>query len=60
LRSSGFAPQVVAIEFDDVERLHEHATIVAPVSDALKQRDATVAARDCLAVDDARAGPQAR
>ena len=34
------ASQIVAIEFDDVECPHEHARIVAPVSDPVEQRDA--------------------
>jgi hypothetical protein len=50
-----FASQVVAVEFDDGERPH-----VAPVSNALKQRDAIIPTSDRLAIDDARAGAQTR
>ena len=35
----------IAVQFDDVERPHEHAGIMAPVADALEQRDAIVAVR---------------
>ena len=42
-----FAPQILAAK---------HAGIVSPVSDALKQRDAVIPARDCIAIDDAGAG----
>jgi hypothetical protein len=49
---------LLAIEFDDVECPHEDAGIVSPVSDALKQSDAIIPARDRLAIDDARAGAQ--
>ena len=43
-----------------LEGIEEHARIVAPVADALEQRDATIAARDRLAIEDARAGAQGR
>jgi hypothetical protein len=49
------APQIVAVEFEDVERPHEDADIVAPVSDPLEQRDAVITARDRLAIEDAGA-----
>jgi hypothetical protein len=54
------ASQIVAIEFDDVERPHEDARIVAPVSDPLEQRDAIFPARDRLAIDDAGRRAQPR
>jgi hypothetical protein len=56
----GIAPQVDAVKLDQVEGPHEHAGIVAPVSDPFEQRDAVLTARHRLAIDDARAGAQAR
>jgi len=46
------ASQIVAIEFDGVECPHEHARIVAPVSDPVEQRDAIIPAGDRLAIDE--------
>jgi hypothetical protein len=51
-----FAAQVVSVQLDQVERIQEHAAIVALIPDALEQRDAILAARDCLTIEDARAG----
>jgi len=53
--SQRVAPQVVAVQLDQVKGIEEHARVVVPVADALEARDAVLAARDCLAVDDARA-----
>jgi hypothetical protein len=46
--------QVLAVEFDKVEGIEEHARIMPPVADAVERRDAVLAARNRLAVDDAR------
>jgi hypothetical protein len=50
------APQIVAVEFDQVEGIEEHARVVALVPDAVERRDPVVTTGDCLAVDDA--GPR--
>jgi hypothetical protein len=47
------APQVVAIEFYQIERVEEHAPVVPAIADEIEARDAVVAAGDRLAVDDA-------
>jgi hypothetical protein len=54
------AAQVVPIQLDDVEGVHEDAVVVAPIAYALEQRDAVFPAGDCLAIEDARPGSQAR
>jgi hypothetical protein len=51
-----FAAQVVSVQLDQVERIQEHAAIVTLIPDALEQRDAILAARDCLTIEDALAG----
>jgi hypothetical protein len=53
-------PQVVAVEFDQVEGVEENAIIVVPVTDAVEARDAVLAAGDRFAVDDAGPGAQLR
>ena len=50
------APQIVAVEFDQVEGIEEHARVVALVPDAVERRDPVVTTGDRLAVDDA--GPR--
>ncbi len=46
------APQVVAVQLDQVERVQEHARVVPPVTNAVEARHALVSAGDRLAVDD--------
>jgi hypothetical protein len=53
------APQVVAVQFDQVEGVEEDARVVASVADAIEARHAVVAATHRLAVDDAGARAQA-
>jgi len=55
-RSSGSRRRSSPFQLDQVERIQEHAAIVALIPDALEQRDAILAARDCLTIEDARAG----
>jgi hypothetical protein len=47
------APQVVAVERDQVERVQEHARVVAAVADAIEARHPVVVADDGLSIDDA-------
>ena len=54
-RYEGLAPQVVAIQFDQIDGAQEHAVVVVAVSQSVEIRDAIVAASDRLAVDDDRA-----
>ena len=49
------ATQIVSVQLDEVKRPHEHRGIVVPVADVLEQCDAVLAARHCLAVEDAGA-----
>ena len=52
------APQVVAVQLDQVEGVQEDAGVVAAVADAVEARHAVVAAAHRLAVDDAGARAQ--
>src|SRR5262249_29066111 len=52
------ASQVITVEFDQIEREEEHARVVVPRADAIEARDAILAARHRLAVDDAGARAQ--
>jgi hypothetical protein len=56
------APQVVAVQLDEIEGIEKHAGVVPPVADAIKARHAVAAACDRLTVDDAgtRAQPRQR
>jgi hypothetical protein len=54
------APQVVAVERDQVERVREDIGVVPPVTDAVEARHAVVAAAHRLAVDDRGASAQPR
>jgi hypothetical protein len=47
------ASEIIPVQFDQVEGIEEHAIIIASVPDALKVRDAIVAAGDRLPIDDA-------
>src|SRR5262249_43421667 len=51
-------PKVVAIEFDEVERVEEYALIRALVTDEVERGNAVVIAGDSFAVDDAGARAQ--
>jgi hypothetical protein len=46
------APEVVAVQLDQVEGPHKHVRVMVPVSDAIEQRDPVVATCDRLPVDD--------
>jgi hypothetical protein len=49
------APQVVAVQFDQVEGVQERAVIMAAVANEIERGNAVVIAGDRLAVDDAGA-----
>src|SRR5262245_14116559 len=53
------APQVVAVEFDEVEGVEEYSAGSAVVTDEIERGNAVVIAGDSFAVDDAGAGAQA-
>jgi hypothetical protein len=48
------ASEVVAVQFDEVERVEEYVANIAPIADVVEACDAIFVADDCLAVDDAR------
>jgi hypothetical protein len=47
------APQVVAIQLDQVEGVHKHAIVSAVVTDEIERGNAVVIASDSFAIDDA-------
>ena len=49
------APQVIAVQFDQVEGVEKHALIRAVVPDEIEGGNAVVIASDSLAVDNAGA-----
>jgi transposase len=53
------APQIIAVQLDQVEGVEEDEGVVAAVADAVEARHAVVAAAHRLAVDDAGARAQA-
>jgi hypothetical protein len=53
------APQVVAVQFDQVEGVEEYALVSALVTDEIERSNAVVIAGDSLAIDDAGARAQA-
>ena len=53
------APQVVTVQFDQVEGVEENALVSALVTDEIERGNAVVIAGDSFAVDDARARAQA-
>src|SRR5262245_3372533 len=53
------APQVVAVQLDQVEGVEEYALVSALVTDEIERGNAVVIAGDSFAVDDAGAGAQA-
>src|SRR5262245_48371910 len=59
LRTSSGAPQVVAVQLDQVEGVQERTVIMAAVANEIERGNAVVIAGDSLAVDDARARTQA-
>src|SRR5215831_11649602 len=54
------APQVVTVQFDQVEGVQERVVIMAAVANEIERGNAVVIAGDSLAVDNARARSQAR
>ena len=46
--------EVVAVQFDEVERVEEYVGIIAPIANAVEGCDTIIVADDCLAVDDTR------
>src|SRR6516164_8110434 len=53
------APQIIAVQLDEVEGIEEYAPVSALVTDEVKRGNAVVIAGDSFAVDDAGARPQA-
>ena len=53
------APQVVAIQFDQVEGVEEYALVSAVVTNEIERGDVVVIAGDSFAIDDAGARAQA-
>jgi len=53
------APQVVAVQLDEVEGVEEDAPVSALVPDEIERGDTVVIASDRLAIDDAGARAQA-
>jgi len=53
------APQVVAVQLDEVEGVEEDALVSAVVTDEIERGNAVVIASDRFAIDDARARAQA-
>jgi stress-induced morphogen len=47
------APQVVAVQFDQVEGVQKHAIVSAVMTDEIERGDAVVIASDSFAIDDA-------
>jgi hypothetical protein len=54
------APQIVAIELDQIEAPHENIRIMPAVPDAIEGGDTIIPARDRFPVDNAGPGPQPR
>src|SRR5215831_6472295 len=46
-------PQVVAVQFNEVEGVEEYALVSAPVTDEIERGNAVVIAGDSFAIDDA-------
>jgi hypothetical protein len=53
------APQVIAIQFDEVEGVEEYAVVSAVVTDEIERGNAVVIAGDSFTIDDAGARAQA-
>ena len=54
------APQVVAVQFDEVEGVEEYSAVSAVVTDEIEQGNAVVIASDSFAIDYAGVRTQAR
>ena len=52
-RGFSCAPQVVTVQFDEVERAEEYALVSAVVTDQIERGNAIVIAGDSFAIDDA-------
>ena len=52
-------PQIVAVQFDEVEGVEEYAPVNAVVTDEIERGNAIVIASDSFAIDDAGARAQA-
>src|SRR6516225_5377980 len=50
--SSGFAPQVVPVQLDEVEGIKKYAPVSAVMTDEIERGDAVVIAGDSFAADD--------
>jgi len=48
-------PQIVAVQFDQIEGIEEDAVISAVITNEIQGSDAVVIASDSFAIDDARA-----
>jgi hypothetical protein len=59
LRTKRIAPQIVAVQFDQVEGVEEYAVVSAVVSDQIERGNAVVIAGDRFAIYDAGARAQA-
>jgi hypothetical protein len=53
------APQVIAVQFDQIEGVQENAFVMAAVADAIERSDAVVITGNRLPIDDAGARAQA-
>src|SRR5258708_1999690 len=51
-------PQIVAVQFDQIEGIEEDAVISAVITNEIQRSDAVVIASDSFAIDDARARSQ--
>src|SRR5437763_17150139 len=52
-------PEIVAVEFDQIECVKEYAFVMAAVADAIERSNAVVITGNRLSVDNAGAGAQA-
>src|SRR6516162_4424751 len=55
----GITPQVVAVQFDEVEGVEEGVTVMASVADTVERGNAVIVASNRLPIDDAGARAQA-
>ena len=55
----GITPQVVAVQFDEVEGVEEYALVSTVVTDEIERGNAVVIASDSFAIDNAGARAQA-
>jgi len=54
------SPEVIAVQFDQVEDVEEYAVVSAVVTDKIKRGHAVVTAGHSFVIDDARARAQSR